>query len=197
MGLSTEEIEQALIPLVEACEQLGITYYVGGSVASSAHGILRQTEDVDVVVDLQFQHVRPLVRLLEAVYYIDADTIREAIHHRSSFNVIYQETVVKIDVFIPKQRQFSLQERLRARVGVLAKGTRPFYVSSPEDIILNKLEWYKMGNEISIRQWKDILGTLNTKAAELDLDYLEQWAANLKVSDLLQRALGEAGLKTE
>ena len=66
------------------------------------------------------------------------------------------------------------------------------FVTSPEDVILSKLEWYRMGGEVSERQWRDILGVLKTRAGELDLDYLRQWAKELNVSDLLERALKEA-----
>jgi hypothetical protein len=50
-----------------------------------------------------------------------------------------------------------------------------------------------MGGEVSERQWRDILGVLKTRAGELDLGYLRQWAGELKVSDLLDLALKEAG----
>jgi hypothetical protein len=50
-----------------------------------------------------------------------------------------------------------------------------------------------MGGEVSDRQWRDILGVLKTRAGELELDYLQKWAAELKVGDLLERALKEAG----
>lgn len=130
-------------------------------------------------------------------YYIDADAVRDAIRLRSSFNAIHNDTAFKVDVFIPKSRQFAQQERLRARPGVLTEGTRPFYFSSPEDIILNKLEWYRLGGETSTRQWKDILGILNKKGADLDLAYMQQWAVSLRVTDLLERVLTEAGLKEQ
>ena len=66
------------------------------------------------------------------------------------------------------------------------------FVTSPEDVILSKLEWYRMGGEVSERQWRDILGVLKTRLGELDLDYLHRWAKELNVSDLLERALKEA-----
>jgi hypothetical protein len=65
------------------------------------------------------------------------------------------------------------------------------YVTSPEDVILSKLEWYRMGGEVSDRQWRDVLGVLKTKSEELDLAYLRIWAKELKVEDLLERALKE------
>lgn len=195
MAMNTDELLQTLTPLIEVLEQLGITYYVGGSAASSVYGFPRRTEDADVVAGLQYEHVRPLVKQLEGVYYIDADAVRDAIRHQSSFNAIHLNTMLKVDVFIPKSRPFAQQELRRARPGVLAEGTRPFYFSSPEDIILNKLEWYRMGGEVSDRQWKDVLGVLNRKGKDLDFAYLQQWAANLRVTDLLEQALTEAGIK--
>ena len=63
--------------------------------------------------------------------------------------------------------------------------------SSPEDIILAKLELYRLGGEVSERQWRDILGVLKTCSGELSLEYLRKWANELKVSDLLERALKE------
>ena len=65
--------------------------------------------------------------------------------------------------------------------------------SSAEDTIFSKLEWYRMGGEVSDRQWRDILGVLKTRSGELDLDYLHKWAKELRVSDLLERALKQAG----
>jgi hypothetical protein len=78
---------------------------------------------------------------------------------------------------------------------VLLEGTRPFNMASPEGTILNKLEWYRMGGEVSDRQWNDILGVLKVQGTSLDMVYLQRWAANLNVTDLLERALVDAGLK--
>lgn len=138
--MNTNELVRVLTPFVEALEDLQISYFVGGSVVSSVYGELRNTFDIDVVADIQLKHVVSLVRRLETEYYIDADMIRDAIRHRSSCNLIYLDTMFKIDIFLPKLRQFTQQERLRARKEVIEEGTRTFYLSSPEDIILNKLE---------------------------------------------------------
>ncbi len=75
---NTRYILAAITPIVEAFEQLGIRYHIGGSVASSIYGIIRATIDADLVAELQLEHVRPLVRLLEAEYYIDEDAVRDA-----------------------------------------------------------------------------------------------------------------------
>jgi hypothetical protein len=193
--MNTSQILAAITPVVEALEQLGVPYHIGGSVASSIYGILRATIDVDLVADLRLEQVRPLVKQLEAAYYIDEDMIRDAIGHRSSFAVIHLDTMLKVDIFIPKSRLFDQEELRRVQQEVLAEGTRPFNVASPEGTILNKLEWYRMGGEVSDRQWNDILGVLKVQGTHLDMDYLQRWAASLKVTDLLERALADAGLK--
>src|SRR5207244_13377178 len=120
---------------------------------------------------------------------------REAIRRRSSVHAIHLDTMLKVDVFIPKTRAFDQEELRRTRREVLAEGTRSFYMASPEGTILNKLEWYRMGGEVSDRQWNDILGVLKIQGTNLDMDYLKKWSANLNVTDLLERALVDAGLK--
>ena len=192
---NTPDILITLEPLVEALEELGVPYHIGGSVASSLYGLPRLTIDVDIIAELRLEHIRPLVIRLQTNYYIDEDMIRDAIRRRSSFNVIHLDTMLKVDVYIPKSRSFDQEELRRVQQEVLLEGTRPFNVASPEGTILNKLEWYRMGGEVSDRQWNDILGVLKVQGTHLDMAYLQRWAANLKVTDLLERALVDAGLK--
>lgn len=189
------DILAAITPIVEALEELGVPYHIGGSVASSLYGLPRLTIDVDLVADLHLGHVRPLVKSLQTIYYIDEEMVRDAISRRSSFNIIHQDTILKVDVFIPKSRLFDQEELRRAQQEVLLEGTRSFNVASPEGTILNKLEWYRMGGEVSDRQWNDILGVLKVQGTDLDMNYLQKWAASLNVIDLLERALVDAGLK--
>jgi hypothetical protein len=189
------DILAAITPIVETLEELGIQYHIGGSVASSLYGLPRLTIDADLVADIRMEHVRPLVKQLETDYYIDEDMIRDAIRRQSSFNVIHQDTILKVDIFIPKSRLFDQEELRRVRQEVLSEGTRPFNIASPEGTILNKLEWYRMGGEVSDRQWNDILGVLKVQSTNLDMNYLQKWAANLNVTDLLERALVDAGLE--
>jgi len=190
------DILAAITPIVEALEELGIPYHIGGSVASSLYGLPRLTIDADLVADIRMEHVRPLVKQLETDYYIDEDMIRDAIRRQSSFNVIHQDTILKVDIFIPKSRLFDQEELQRVQSKVLEGSDRSFFVASPEGTILNKLEWYRMGGEVSDRQWNDILGVLKVQGTNLDMAYLQRWATNLKVTDLLERAFVDAGLKS-
>lgn len=179
--------------VAQTLEQLGIAYAVGGSLASSLHGVMRSTLDVDIVADMRLEHIPPLVAALSKEFYADDEMMRDAIEHHSSFNLIHYETAFKVDIFIRKLRAFDQMQLERRRTSVIATDPeQSVYIVSPEDIVLAKLEWYRMGGEVSDRQWRDILGVLKTRAGELDLAYLQKWAKELKVSDLLERALMDA-----
>ena len=187
------EATRITLLVTQTLERLGIPYAVGGSLASSLHGVMRSTLDVDIVADVQPEHIQPLVEALSKEFYADDEMMRDAIQHQSSFNLIHYETAFKVDIFIRKSRAFDQMQLNRRRLSVIASNPEEsVYVTSPEDTILAKLEWYRMGGEVSDRQWRDILGILKTRAGELDLEYLRKWAAELRVSDLLERALKES-----
>lgn len=180
--------------VTQTLEQIGIPYAVGGSLASSLHGVMRSTLDVDIVADMRLEHVRLLVDALSKEFYADAEMMRHAIEHHSNFNLIHYETAFKVDIFICKRRGFDQAQLERRKTSVIATAPeRSIYVISPEDIILAKLEWYRLGGEVSERQWRDVLGVLKVCADELDLAYLRNWAGDLGVADLLERALQQAG----
>ena len=180
--------------VTQTLEQLGIPYAVGGSLASSLHGVMRSTLDVDIVADMRLEHIPPLVSALSQEFYADDEMMRDAIEHHSSFNLIHYETAFKVDIFIRKARAFDQMQLDRRKTSIIStEPEQSVYVTSPEDTILAKLEWYRMGGEVSDRQWRDILGVMKTRAGELDLDYLKKWAKDLNVADLLECVVNEAG----
>jgi hypothetical protein len=185
-------------PVVEVFERLGIAYYIGGSVTSSIHGIPRATVDVDLVADIRRKHVPLLVNLLEAVYYIDRDMILEAIQRRASFNLIHLESTLKIDVFILKSSPYAQQAFQRRRKDLLdAEQGLELFLASPEDIILSKLEWFRMGGGVSERQWTDVMGVLKVQQGHLDMPYLRRWAEELGLTDLFTQVCRDAGIGAE
>lgn len=179
--------------VIEALEKLGVPYLIGGSLASTIHGVVRATLDTDLVADLRPEHAAPLAQALGAAFYVDVETIHDAIRRRSSFNVIHLELMFKVDIFVSRKRPFDRAqfERRTAQV-VTTEPERTAYVASAEDTVLTKLEWYRMGGEVSERQWRDVLGVLKVQAGRLDLAYLRRWAAELRVADLLEKALAES-----
>lgn len=183
---------QVMLFVTNVLEKMGIPYAVGGSLSSSVHGVMRSTLDVDIVADLRVEHIRPFVAAMSPAFYADDEMIRDAITHHSSFNLIHYETAFKVDIFIPKERAFDKLQIGRRIVSIVATDPeQSVYVTSPEDIILSKLEWYRMGDEVSDRQWRDILGVFKTKSDQLDLSYMRRLAKELAVDDLLERALRE------
>jgi hypothetical protein len=193
--MQTNELQKALSLLVSSLAGLEIPYYIGGSVASSIFGLPRSTMDVDIVADIKKSHVKDLTVILQNDYYIDPDVIIEAIERKSSFNLIHFDTMMKIDIFILKDRPFDREAFKRKKIDSV--GEEPdiasFYFSSEEDIIISKLEWYKLGGEVSERQWKDLIGVLKIQGKKLDFNYLKKWAGDLGLSTLLDNAINEAG----
>ena len=177
-----------------AFDSLGIAYVIGGSVASSLYGVPRATQDVDLVADIRASQIDALTGMLADEFYVDADMIREALQRRSSFNVVHLATMFKADVFILQADSWSREEMKRARTEALdlPEGRTLLRFASPEDILLHKLVWYKLGNQISDRQWNDILGILKIQGEHLDQAYLDLWAPLLDVFTLLQRSRSEA-----
>lgn len=179
----------ALVPVVDALEELGVFYYIGGSAASSAHGYARSTLDIDIIADLRYGHVNPLVERLIADYYIDAKMIAGAISTLGSFNAIYLPTMYKIDVYLLRDCPFDSEGKHRViKARLTASLDREFVLASAEDTVLNKLERYRAGNELSERQWNDIMGVMKLKRHELDREYFDYWAPRLDVADLLEKA---------
>ena len=194
--MSTPDVLVATHALVEAFDRLGIRYFIGGSLASSVHGLPRSTLDVDLVADLRPEHVQPLAERLQGAFYVDEDMVRDAVARRSSFNVIHLDTMVKLDVFVLRSTSYDRGAFSRAQEEtlVLDQESRPLRFATPEDVVLHKLYWYASGGQASERQWDDVLGVLRVQGSALELEYLRRWAAELEISSLLEGALVAAGL---
>lgn len=181
------------LKVIDVLDRLGISYLIGGSAASIVHGIVRSTVDSDLLADIQPEHVPKLISDLEGEFYLDSESIHTAISTHSSFNLIHQSTMFKVDIFIPKKRPFERSELTRRVEKVIARDPqRTAWIASAEDIILAKLEWFRIGNEVSERQWRDVLGVMKTQAGLLDVAYMRDMATTLAISDLLLRAIEES-----
>ncbi len=188
------DVIAAIRPVTLAFEQLGVSYLISGSVASSVYGVARSTLDADLMADLTSDKVSFFVALLGADYYVSEPAIREALAMHSSFNLIHMDTMVKVDIFIPKGQPFDESTLRRKQLTLLDKtDPHPFQVASPEDIVLLKLDWFKKGGSESARQWRDIMGVLRVQAHTIDRDYLKEWADKLDLTELLAQAFQDAG----
>lgn len=170
-----------------ALEAIGVPHVVVGSLASIAFGEPRLTRDGDLVADVKLGQVATLAAALAPDFYVDPPSVREAVRDHRSFNIFHRTTMFKIDVF-PCTSAFNrsvIQRAVRVE-----RGADTIPVATPEDCLVAKLHWYRLGNEVSDQQWRDVLGVLLVQGDTMDDDYLDRWAADLGVADLLARARG-------
>jgi len=193
--VSPDEAFQVLLEVTRVLEELEIPYVVGGSLASSLHGIPRSTQDADLVAALRTDHIQSFIPRIEGAFYVAPERVEDAVRRRTSFNLIHLKTMIKVDLFVFSETPLARQEMERRQIlpipGVPAAQLQ---IASPEDTILQKLLWYQKGGGVSERQWNDILGVIKVQGRALDLGYLEEWAERSGVHDLLARAFTDSGL---
>ena len=185
-----DPLSDTLKEITAALNRVRIRYAIGGSLASSAHGIWRTTLDVDLIAAIAPSQAEELVQALGKDWYADVDDVRRSIAAARSFNVIHMRNALKVDVF-PAREAFHGTQLDRATVLHLGEGMVPCVVTTAEDILLAKLQWYRDGGEVSDRQWSDI-GCIISVNPGLDWEYVNSWAARLHVTDLLARARADA-----
>ena len=186
------EQQTALIAVLDAFAALGVACAVGGSVASSLYGVPRFTQAVDLTAEPFPGRESAFAGHFGTDYYLSLAAVLEAVRQRGSFNIIHTSTGAKVDVFVAADRPFAAAALARREVRTdLDPAGRPVPLLRAEDVVLHKLEWYRLGGETSDRRWGDILGVLRVQAGRLDEAYLDRWAADLGVADLLAKARAE------
>jgi hypothetical protein len=176
--------------VIRVLDDLGIANTVGGSIASSLAGEPRSTIDIDIVAALDERRVPAVISALSPAFYVDESALNRAVRHRSSANLIHLATMLKVDLFVAGGTPLDAQQLTRRRLVTVQPGIE-IGVHPPEDILLQKLRWYRLGGEVSDRQWRDILGIVRVQGPTLDVDYLRRYAPALDVADLLARALSD------
>jgi hypothetical protein len=185
-----EDAMDAIRKFIAAIEMLGIDYYIGGSIASIVYGMARTTRDVDLILTVRPENVPLLVQGLESEFYVDRLAAERSIANGDYFNVLDLRTIFQVDVFTPKHSPWIEEQFRRRTIQVLGVGKASIsaYLCSPEDVVLNKLEWFRLGNEVSQLQWEDAIGVLAVQRNRLDDAYLDSWATKLGLFELLSRA---------
>jgi hypothetical protein len=180
--------------VVRMLDELGIAYVLGGSLASSLVGEPRATADIDLAIRIDLDQVSALVGALSRDFYISEEAVKDAVRRGTSFNAVHLESVTKVDLFVLGDDVLD-RRQLERRVRVLVTEDPPqqLWIGSAEDQILRKLAWYRAGGQVSDRQWRDVIGILAVQSGRLDLEELRTAAEELGLSDLVERAIAEAG----
>ncbi len=158
--------------------QAGIAYMISGSFASAYYGSPRSTQDIDIVIDATPDQLRAFL-LPAQEYYASLDAALDALRATSMFNVIDLSAGWKVDLIIPRARNFSIEE-FRRREKIDMEGFSLFVVSA-EDLLLAKLEWSKASR--SKRQIEDVTAVLKARKELLDFGYIEKWAQDLAIAE--------------
>ena len=186
-----ETERNALFQALDALETLQIPYMVVGSFASTFWGRPRMTHDADLVVEIAAEKVTELTRLLAPYFYAPAFVIEDAVSKRGQFNLIHLDSAFKVDLWLLKDSPYPVAAFERRLLGIVFG--REVWVSSPEDVILSKLLWYRAAPVLD-RQFQDVLEVYEIQEPYLEHDYLDRWAHSLSIADLLERVRRQAAL---
>jgi hypothetical protein len=168
-------------------EKLSLRYFVTGSVVAIFFGEPRFTNDIDVVVDLKPERIQEFcAEFPQADFYLSEEAVRRAVRQHSQFNIIHPASGLKVDVMIPSASPFnSVRFSRAARIKPAPDYDAVF--SSPEDVILKKMEYYREGG--SDKHLRDIAGILKISADLIDRPYIADWAARLELSEIWDSVL--------
>lgn len=173
-----EDQQSVLKDCTERLEKIGVPYMLTGSMAMLQYSIGRMTRDIDIVIEVSEISVEEFIKNFEDNYYIPQQRVKDAFARRFMFNLLHQETVVKIDCVIKKETEFQNQAFSKRRK--IKYGDFEVWTISKEDLILSKLLWAK--DTRSEMQMRDVAILL---LGEYDEQYVETWAEKLQVETLL------------
>lgn len=182
---------KVLREVTAALDQAGIPYMLTGSFASTLHGAGRATQDIDLVISATADQLRKFESVLPEHYHRDLTSALEALKHRSMFNILDMEYGWKIDLIFQKPGAYAQQAF--SRRGPAESDGVPVTASTPEDLVISKLEWAKMGE--SLRQIDDVAGVLNVRGDQLDFPYIEKWVKELGLDEQWAAAQARAAAR--
>lgn len=173
---------ELLAYLAETFGDLEIPYLVTGSTATIFFGEPRFTNDIDVVLQLELAKVEQFCGKFPATdYYLSEPAVREAVQRRSQFNIIHPTSGLKVDVMIPDDTPFNQSRLARVVREMIAEDVEVCF-ASPEDVILKKMEYYRLGG--SEKHLRDITGVLKVCGDRVDRGYIDGWAKRLDLAEI-------------
>ena len=166
-----------LIDVANKLKSVDVQYMLTGSFAMNYYAEPRMTRDIDIVVELNSSDIQKIMKIFLADYYISENAVKEAVNQSRMFNVIHNESVVKVDFVIRKNDDYRMTEFNRRKY--IKINDTDIQIVSIEDLIISKLIWAK--KSASEMQKKDVKNLLNQK---VDKDYLETWIKELNLNSI-------------
>jgi hypothetical protein len=198
-SLQPIDLLTVMIPALQAFDEQNLFWYLGGSIASSLHGMQQMAQDIDLVVDLHPQNLSSLLPILKQHYAFDDDAFQETASQRTACSLIHPDTLMKVDLIMAKQGAF--ETALHPRIASYSLDDRypSLRLASAMEMILVKLHRYSqnlLSRTDGMRddaEWNDIVGMLKIQEPPFERDFLEEWARNLRIAEMLRQALVDAG----
>ena len=198
-SLQPIDLLTVILPVLQAFDEQNLFWYLGGSIASSLHGMQQMAQDIDLVVDLHCQNLPSLLPLLKQHFAFDDDAFLEAISQRTACSLIHLDTLMKVDLIMAKQSAFETALHPRITSYSLDERSPSLPLASAVEMILVKLHRYSqdlLSRTDGMRddaEWNDIVGMLKIQEPTLERDFLEEWARTQKIAEVLRQALIDAG----
>lgn len=167
--------------IVTILEKLERPFAFTEGLACIAYGDPRTTNDVDLILEIdprEYDLAQTFAKMLEDDFFFSVESCREAIEEQTMFQAIDKETMFKIDFHLSNIVPGSCERRRQTKIptGLVIP------IVTPEDAILSKLVWIKLGSD---RSRKDVIAMLRVQK-ELDNEYLERTAEQLDVAEILK-----------
>ncbi|PWU25638.1 MAG: hypothetical protein C5B48_00320 [Candidatus Rokuibacteriota bacterium] len=180
----TEELE-VLKLVARQLDSADIAYMVTGSMAMNYYAVPRMTRDIDIVIEVSSVDVDRLTGLFSEEFYLEPETVRQALAARTTFNVIHTVSVVKVDFIVRKDSEYRREEFGRRRCVTIDDDA--IFIVAPEDLIISKLDWAKDNrSEVQLRDVRNLLAA----TPGLDRKYLARWARRLGFDSLYREVVG-------
>lgn len=180
----TEELEVLRI-VTGRLDSARVPYMVTGSIAASYYAMPRMTRDIDLVVEVEAADADRLCALFEDDFYVDRDAAREAIAARGAFNLIHHAHVIKVDLIVRKDSDYRRTEFARRQRAVV--DDHAFFLVTPEDLIISKLDWARdTRSEVQLADVRNLVASV----PDLDRPYLALWTERLGLERLYREAGG-------
>lgn len=178
---------EVLLFTADVLSKLGLNYMLIGAYAVSFYGRPRSTHDIDLNIDIDYRDISKIYAAFKDLFYVSKEMIEDAIKNQQMFDLIHNETQVKVDFWIIKDTEFD-RERFRRRIKANIH-EQPVFISTAEDTILTKLDWYKQ-SDIQ-KHLEDAIGIFQVQVGKLDLGYLKKWAKHFSFLDVVENILKE------